>query len=73
MKRKIKKLFPRIRYCERCEELFSPTSKYSKICDRCNMNTNRITNKHIISLTGIQIKKDRTNIKIEKRHEVRKL
>jgi Zn finger protein HypA/HybF involved in hydrogenase expression len=73
MKRKVKKLFPRIRYCERCEELFSPSSKYSKICDRCNMNNNRITNKHIISLTGIQIKKDMTNITIKPKHKIRKL
>jgi len=63
MKRKVKKLFPRIRYCERCEELFSPSSKYSKICDRCNMNNNRITNKHIISLTGINIKKTKYKVK----------
>lgn len=51
----MKKKFPRVRYCKRCNELFSATSKYSRICNRCNLNNCKITNKHIISLSNVEI------------------
>lgn len=54
---KTKKKIQRLRYCNRCNQEFNPTSKYSFICDSCNMNYHKITNENVISLSKFNLDK----------------